>query len=119
MIKGIGIDVVETARFRGLHLDEGFIRQVLTSGERQRAGRSKNPAGFVATHFAVKEALFKALGDGLTAGWFWHDIELAEREEVHLSGHTEAAAHALAVSSIHYTHSMTMRYTVALVVLEG
>jgi len=119
MIKGIGIDVVERARFTDLRGNEEFIRQVLTPEEERRAGLSKQPENFLGTAFAVKEAIIKALGCGLNPGWFWHNVELTGQAGVRLSGSYETAATALAVKEIHYTHSDTLRYIVAVAVLEG
>lgn len=119
MIKGIGIDIVETARFMDLHRNAEYLHQILTEEEIRQAGLSEQPANFIAKTFAVKEAVVKALGCGLNAGWFWHEIELTGAEGIRLSGFYRSAAQERSVEEIHYTHSSTMRYTVALVVLEG
>ncbi|QWC86083.1 holo-ACP synthase [Nocardioidaceae bacterium] len=69
MIVGIGVDVVDLARFeRALARTPELAARVLTPAERALAVESQ------AARFAAKEALAKALG--APAGMAWHDCEV-------------------------------------------
>lgn len=74
MIKGIGMDIVETARVQKAMQNPRFAQRVFTSGERAQLqhGPQERAAGF----FAAKEACVKALGTGF-AGIRWQDIEVS------------------------------------------
>lgn len=70
----IGIDVAEIARYEK-HVDRPrFLDRILTENERQ-SYLKKPTAEHLATFFAVKEAVAKALGTGIGA-YGWTDIEL-------------------------------------------
>ena len=67
MIAGIGVDIAETARFENLlaRFGERFPRRVLTEAERAEFERRRRPVNYLATRFAAKEAVAKALGTGI------------------------------------------------------
>lgn len=66
MIKGLGIDTVEIARMEKNLQNARFMERVFTGAEREHIGESKLSAERAAGNFAVKEALGKALGCGIT-----------------------------------------------------
>ena len=69
MIVGVGIDVVDVARFaRTLERTPSLRGRLFTEAERDLSVES------LAGRFAVKEALAKALG--APAGMHWHDCEV-------------------------------------------
>ena len=73
MIVGVGIDVVDIARF-----NESMVR---TPGLRERlftAAEAALPPASLAARFAAKEAIAKALG--APAGLAWHDAEVVKEE---------------------------------------
>lgn len=116
MIVGIGVDVVDLARFalildRRPHLGERLFT------ERERDA----PVQTLAATFAAKEALAKVLGapDGLG----WQDVEVRRdetgRPTLHVSGTVAAAASALGVSTWHVSLSHDGGTAVAMVVAEG
>jgi len=72
MIRGVGIDVVETERIAEAMKKEGFLKRILTEHERELA----LSVGSVAGRWAAKEAIAKALGGHLG----WHDVEIANDE---------------------------------------
>ncbi len=79
MIYGVGTDVVELARIRRLYQrwGERAEQHILTAGERQRLRlRRRDPARYLALHFAAKEAVVKALGTGFTPRVTLHDVEV-------------------------------------------
>lgn len=69
MIVGIGVDIVDIARFeRSLERTPRLRERLFTPGERSL------PAPSLAARFAAKEALIKALGG--SDGFRWHDVEI-------------------------------------------
>ena len=73
MIVGIGIDVVDLARFeRALLKAPGLRERLFTETEREQTGAS------LAARFAAKEALLKALGG--FREFRWHEIEVISRK---------------------------------------
>lgn len=75
MIFGIGTDLVEVARIRAVYarFGEHFVRRILMPGECEGFAQSKNPVRFLATRFAAKEAIVKALGTGFRHGMWLRD----------------------------------------------
>jgi len=69
MIDGIGIDVVDIARFlESLERTPGLREKLFTESERATSNQS------LAARFAAKEALYKALSP--TQGLQWHEAEV-------------------------------------------
>ncbi|MBI0582828.1 MAG: holo-ACP synthase [Methanomassiliicoccus sp.] len=64
-VAGIGVDMVEVARFRGLGRDSGLVAQFLSPAEIEDAFSRKEPAPTLAGRFAAKEAVIKAVGPAL------------------------------------------------------
>ena len=78
MIFGIGIDLVRVSRIDaaiGRH-GERFAARILSERELAEYADSRHKAGFLAKHFAAKEALLKALGTGLRMGIQWDHMEV-------------------------------------------
>jgi holo-[acyl-carrier protein] synthase len=75
-IVGIGMDVVEIDRIRGVfaRFPERFLRRVYTAEERRRVPLLRDPAPYLAGRWAVKESVFKVLGTGLAGGITWQDV---------------------------------------------
>lgn len=67
MIYGIGTDIVESSRIAGSlsRFGERFARRILTDNEWLEYNQSSKPILFLASRFAAKEALSKAMGTGL------------------------------------------------------
>ena len=55
---------------------EGFAERILTKAELEQMSSRKQVAHFVAKRFAAKEAVVKALGNGIGNGLSWHHIEI-------------------------------------------
>lgn len=70
MIKGIGVDIVENARVAKLYekYQGRFVEKILTEREREIYRQKKNKALYLASRWAAKEAVSKALGTGLKCG---------------------------------------------------
>ncbi len=74
MIAGIGVDVVDLARFaRSIERTPRLRERLFTVAERRL------PVHSLAARFAAKEALIKALGG--SEGVRWHDMEIVADEE--------------------------------------
>jgi holo-[acyl-carrier protein] synthase len=98
VIAGVGIDVVDIARFeRVLERTPGLLVRLFTPAERGLPPRS------LAARFAAKEALAKALG--APAGLAWQDVtvvrEASGAPRLEIAGTVAARAGELAVTSLH------------------
>ncbi len=60
MIRGIGIDIEEVARFQSASPE--LLNRILSEEDRRYIGRFTEPAPHIAGIWAAKEALVKALG---------------------------------------------------------
>jgi holo-[acyl-carrier protein] synthase len=73
MIDGIGVDVVDIARFKeSLERTPHLAEKLFTESERTK------PVSSLAARFAAKEALYKALSPA--RGLQWHDAEVINHE---------------------------------------
>ena len=105
-IIGIGIDIVEIYRIRAVHERFGrrFEERIYTSAERERLGRLKDPAHYLSGRWAVKEAIMKVLGTGLSGGISWQDFNILRLPSgapaVELSGRAAARARELGIERV-------------------
>src|SRR5512137_614755 len=83
MIYGIGVDLIEIARIEAAYarFGERFARRILTDRELERyhARRARSDArgvAYLATRFAAKEAISKALGLGMRTPMTWRAVEV-------------------------------------------
>ena len=116
MIVGVGIDVVDVARFVAtLHRVPALRTKLFTPEEREM------PETSLAARFAAKEAIAKALG--APAGLAWHDAEVVKEEggrpRFVLTGTVLASAHGLGAHDVHLSLSHDAGIASAIVVLEG
>ncbi len=122
-MRSVGIDLVETARFRVKLSDEKFLSKVFTKSEIEYI-KSKNSDGQVqsaAARFAAKEALGKALKIGIFK-FSLTDIEV-EKEPSGAVGfklHGKIAEYAKGYSfSLSLTHTKNYASAVVLAEKEG
>ena len=116
MIVGVGIDVVEVARFAtALGRTQRLAIRLFTERERDLPLRS------LAARFAAKEALAKALG--APRGLLWTDAEVvigtAGRPELQVYGTVAAAAARAGVTRWHVSLSHDGGLAAAVVIGEG
>lgn len=116
MIVGIGVDVVDLARFeRAIARTPGLLTRLFTVAERDRPVRS------LAARFAAKEALIKALGGPGTLRW--HDMEVVNDEHGNpgfaLHGATATEAASRGVARVHLTMSHDAGIATAFVIAES
>lgn len=77
-VAGTGIDLVEVARFRQV-LEQWrgrFTHRVFLEAERRYCESRPHPWMHYAVRFAVKEAVAKAFGTGISPELGWQDIEV-------------------------------------------
>jgi holo-[acyl-carrier protein] synthase len=115
-IVGVGIDVVDIARFKAsLARTPGLAERLFTAQELTR------PIASLAARFAAKEAAAKALG--APGDMHWHDAEVVPQESgrpvLELRGTVLARADDLGVTSVHLSLSHDAGIASAMVVLEG
>ena len=115
MIAGIGIDVVDIARFeRSLERSPALRDRLFAESERHRPARS------LAARFAAKEALIKALGGHAVIRW--HDMQIVQdadgNPDFALSGALSAHVAALGIDRVHLSMSHDAGLASAFVVLE-
>jgi holo-[acyl-carrier protein] synthase len=78
MIESVGIDLVEIQRIK-VAIDrygERFTNRIFTPWEIEYCLSKINPALSFAGRFAVKEAVFKAIGTGFAEGVKWKSVEV-------------------------------------------
>ncbi len=120
-ILGIGIDIVKIERVEKA-LDRWgnrFVNRVLRVDELKR---DITPS-FVASRFAAKEAVVKALGTGFSGGIGFKEIEIYGQQGsppgVRLYGNARERCKGLGVSHIHLSLSHEKDIACAMVILEG
>ncbi len=116
MIVGVGIDVVDIARFRArIDANPRLAERLFTASE--RALRSES----MAARFAAKEALAKALG--APVGLRWTDATVVREDDgrphLEVTGTVAARAEALGVTSLHVSLSHDAGVASAVVIAEG
>jgi holo-[acyl-carrier protein] synthase len=115
VIVGIGVDVVDVARFeQSMQRTGGLGKRLFTDGERSL------PASSLAARFAAKEAVVKALG--APKGLRWHDTEIGRADDgrplLTVRGTVARAADTLGIRRWHLSLSHDAGLAIAMVVAE-
>lgn len=116
MIVGVGIDVVDIARFEAtLERTPGLAQRLFTAGELRL-----KPAS-LAARFAAKEALAKALGAPGTLHWQDAEVvsEASGKPLLVVRGTVAARAAELGVVNLHLSLSHDAGIASAVVIAEG
>ena len=72
----IGVDLIAVSRVRRVFEGKSaLLATVFTEEELRYCTRQRRPFMHLAARFAAKEAVFKALGRGLSGGMRWTDVE--------------------------------------------
>ena len=122
MIVGVGIDVVDVARFaESLARTPALAARLFTDAERVTpSGTARTPAS-LAARFAAKEAVAKAVGGG--GGMDWTDAEVAVdelgRPGLVITGTVRARADTLGVTGWHLSLSHDGGIASAFVIAEA
>jgi len=122
VIVGVGIELVEKARFESL-LDRYGDRvrdRLFTDGERDYASRKQRDGESLAVRFAAKLAARRALRAN---GLCWRDIEMVRQCQgpptLRLTGSAERAASRAGVSKIALTLTHDAKWCIGQVILES
>ncbi|HEY5079450.1 MAG TPA: holo-ACP synthase [Opitutaceae bacterium] len=78
ILLGLGADVIEVARIRGVLDRQGdrFLARVFTEEEREYCFRMAHPHKHLAARFAAKEAVSKAFTTGIGAELGWRSVSV-------------------------------------------
>jgi len=122
VIVGIGLDVVDTARFAVvLARTPALSDRLFTRAEQTLPDGNARTLLSLAARFAAKEALAKSLG--VPAGLHWHDVEVvladSGRPQLVTRGTVAVAARSAGVSGFHLSLSHETGVAAAVVVAEG
>lgn len=119
MLIGLGTDIVEIERIRGMidrHGDH-FLERCFTSAEIAYAQQHRDAATRFAGRWAAKEAIVKVLGTGFVQGITFHDIEVVRLDSgqpaVRLSGGAADIARRLGITEVRLTISHAREYATA------
>ncbi|GAA2743850.1 holo-ACP synthase [Terrabacter aerolatus] len=116
MIVGVGIDVVDIARFEATLERTPALRERLFTVEERHLGVAS-----LAARFAAKEALAKSLG--APVGLHWTDARVVTGEDgrpsLEIGGTVQARADDLGVDSFHVSLSHDAGVASAVVIAEG
>jgi holo-[acyl-carrier protein] synthase len=115
MIAGVGIDVVDVARFGAvLERTPALRERLFTPAERAL------PLNSLAARFAAKEALAKALG--APSGMSWQDTEVHRgadgRPRIEVRGTVAAQVDALGITALHVSLSHDAGIASAVVIAD-
>ena len=116
MIVGVGIDVVDIARFEATLERTPALRERIFTIEERHLGIAS-----LAARFAAKEALAKSLG--APVGLHWTDARVVTNDDgrpsLEIGGTVLARANALGVDSFHLSLSHDAGVASAVVIAEG
>ena len=117
MIDGIGIDVVDIARFaESLERTPSLREKLFTPAE------ASKPTPSLAARFAAKEAFFKALGTGWRGSMGFNEVEISNDElgkpSIKLLGEAAKIMELRNIKSIHVSLSHTSEMAMATVIIE-
>jgi holo-[acyl-carrier protein] synthase len=102
---------------------ERFVQRILTDDERAEFDRRNRPDDYLATRFAAKEALAKALGTGIGERFGFHSAQIdhdrAGRPVVRFLESALPLVEALGITNAMISLSDERHYVVAMVVLES
>jgi holo-[acyl-carrier protein] synthase len=124
MIVGIGVDIAETARMEKLIAKYGqrFARRILTADELLEFDRRKHSSSYLATRFAAKEAVAKALGTGIGKQLGFHSVQIDNDSQgkplLRFLGSAVDLIAGLDINNAMISLSDEKHYVVAMVVLE-
>jgi holo-[acyl-carrier protein] synthase len=121
MIVGIGVDVVDLARFeRALDRTPALRSRLFTDDELLKDGIPR-PLRSLGGRFAAKEAFMKALGE--STGVQWHHMRVVSNEHgnpsLALSGAALALAEAKGIAHVHLSMSHDAGVAIAYVIAES
>mgnify|MGYP001550958775 CR=1 FL=1 len=121
MIVGIGVDVVDIARFeRATDRTPALLARLFAESERMDGDRER-PLRSLAARFGAKEALIKALGS--SAGVHWHDVQVVSdglrNPSFSIRGELADVVAARGITALHLSMSHDAGVAIAYVIAES
>ena len=119
MLLGLGTDIVEIERIRGMNDRHGdhFIERCFTAGEIEYSRRHRDSVVRFAGRWAAKEAVVKVLGTGFVKGITFHDVEVISlpsgQPSIQLSGEAADIASGIGIVEVRLTISHAREYATA------
>lgn len=121
MIIGIGVDVVDLARFERSAARTPRLLDRLFAQSEQVNGAAPRPVRSMAARFAAKEAFIKALGG--SDGVQWHELAVVSdglgNPSLQVSGSVASLVAARGIERIHLSMSHDAGVAIAYVIVEG
>jgi holo-[acyl-carrier protein] synthase len=124
-IIGHGVDIVALGEFAALIQSSGelYLGRTFSELEITYAGAGPHRIGRLASRFAAKEAVLKAMGTGWITGISWKDIEVIHQASgaptVKLCGEPARMAEALGILQFYLSLSRTSSVALASVIAAG
>lgn len=126
MICGIGVDTVRVSVLSGLvaGMREGALGKMFTAYELAASREKREPDEYLATRYAAKEAVFKALGPALEQKLFdYRLVETRNREDgspyIHVDDHLRSVMAQAGAARLHISITTEGDYATAFVVAEA
>lgn len=124
-VLGVGTDLVDISRISASveRRSAAFAARILTEREMVIYQESSRPDFYLAKCFALKEAVSKALGTGMSGGVSWHTIECDRHKSgqpfVRLSQGAAEKLMQLGGQSVHVSLSDEAGYVTAFAVISA
>ena len=124
MIFGTGLDIIEVDRIKNSieKFSPKFEQRVFTSSEISYCKSQGDPAKHFAARFAVKEAVSKCLGTGITGALGFQDMEITHKDTgqpiLKMIGKGKELFQTLKLKSIHISISHDRTYAIAHAIAE-
>ena len=124
MIFGTGLDIIEVDRIKNSieKFSPKFEQRVFTSSEISYCKSQGDPAKHFAARFAVKEAVSKCLGTGITGDLGFQDMEITNKDNgqpvLKMIGKGKELFQKLKLKSIHISISHDRTYAIAHAIAE-
>lgn len=129
MVKGIGTDIIEISKIKNIHKRWGdkALKRVFTDNEIKYCNSVRYRFRSFGARFAAKEAVLKAIGNGLNndsgtqRSWTWKDIEIVKEKsgkpEVKFRGKIKALFKKLKLNNIEISISHCDNFAVAVAII--
>ena len=124
MIFGTGLDIIEVDRIKNSidKFSPKFEQRVFTSSEISYCKSQGDPAKHFAARFAVKEAVSKCLGIGITGALGFQDMEITNKDNgqpvLKMIGKGEKLFQKLKLKTIHISISHDRTHAIAHAIAE-
>ncbi|CUR53789.1 Holo-[acyl-carrier-protein] synthase [Serratia symbiotica] len=124
-ILGIGIDIIKIIRIKKIFIHSGnrLAKRILNTTEWKNYTKNKQPIRFLTKHFAIKEAVSKALGTGIRNGLTFNQFEVFHdklgKPNIYLHHKAAEIAKNMGVTKIHVSLTDENCYVFATVIIEN